>query len=428
MNDYPESATTREYLARTPISRGYFDRFCLCLPGGETRSVTQYDPYPIVVADGHGPLIYDVDGNEYLDVLNNYTALVHGHGFGPITEAVQATLSSGTVFPAPHVALLELGEMMIQRYLPVERVRFTNSGTEATLLALRIARAASGRERIVIFEGGYHGSVPEFIDSSAHTVRVPYNDADRACAAIDPSVAAVIAEPFLGSGGVIPGDTEFLHAVADRARVVGSLFVLDEVQSLRNAFHGMSSQLRLVPDLLVMGKVIGGGFPVGAVGGKESLMNLTTAKKGGRLSHSGTFNGNVVTTSAGVACLRALDESAISRLNRSAASLADGIEASARRVGVPVTVTRAGSILHLHLLGGTRSSSDARGIGSQAVVAQLHLALLLEGVYAAPRGMLNLSTALDDSQIAQVAVAYENAFSRIQPLISTSQPLHAGGR
>ena len=427
MNDYCESAITREYVTRTPKSRGYYDRFCLCLPGGETRSVTQYDPYPVVVAEGHGPLLRDLDGNEYLDVLNNYTALVHGHGFGPITEAVQAILSAGTVFPAPHLALLDLAEALIERYPPFERVRFTNSGTEANLLALRIARAATGRERIVMFEGGYHGSVPEFIDRSICTLRVPYNDIDRACAAIDNSVAAVFAEPFLGSGGVIPGDRDFLHAVADQARAVGSLFVLDEVQSLRNAFHGMNSQLGLMPDLLVMGKVIGGGFPVGAVGGTKSLMNLTTAKTGGRLSHSGTFNGNVVTTSAGVACLRALDESAITRLNTSAALLAAEIEACAGRVGVPAAVTRAGSILHVHLIGGTPTCPDLPGVESKIAVAQLHLALLLEGVYAAPRGMLNLSTALDESQIAQVATAYENAFSRIQPFMSKGPPLQARG-
>ena len=144
MDDYCGSAIAREYMARTPKSRGYYDRFCLCLPGGETRSVTQYDPYPVVVAEGHGPLVRDIDGNEYLDVLNNYTALVHGHGFGPITAAVQAILSAGTVFPAPHVALLDLAETLVERYPPLERVRFTNSGTEANLLALRIAQRQPG--------------------------------------------------------------------------------------------------------------------------------------------------------------------------------------------------------------------------------------------------------------------------------------------
>ena len=205
------TTTTEEYEARTPVSRGYFERFCRHLPGGETRSVTHFDPYPVVVAEGHGPLVLDVDGNEYIDVLNNYTSLVHGHGFGPITEAVQAAMSAGTVFPAPHGALLELASMLTERYTAVELVRFANSGTEASLLATRIARAATGRRRVVIFEGSYHGSIPEFLDGGGQAVSVAYNDFDQAGGAIDSSVAAVFAEPFLGSGGVIPAEAGFLE-------------------------------------------------------------------------------------------------------------------------------------------------------------------------------------------------------------------------
>jgi glutamate-1-semialdehyde 2,1-aminomutase len=428
MDDHPETPTIEEYKAKTPGSRSYYDQFCRHLPGGETRSVTHYDPYPVVLTEGHGAVVRDVDGNEYLDVLNNYTVLVHGHGFGPITEAVQAALSTGVVFPAPHLRLLEMAQIMTERYRRAERVRFTNSGTEASLLALRIVRAATGRQRVVIFEGGYHGSIPEFLDGGEQTVRVPYNDTDRAIATIDSSVAAVFAEPFLGSGGVIPGTHEFFRAVQDRAHAVGGLFVLDEVQSLRNAVHGMHSSLGLEPDLLVMGKVIGGGFPVGALGGAASLMNLTNTKRGGRLSHSGSFNGNVATMAAGAASLRALDEPAISVLNRRAESLADQIEAAARRVGIPASVTRAGSILHVHLVEHRPGTTDADKTVPEAWVSELHLALLLEGVYAAPRGMLNLSTALDDEQLTQVAVAYEKAFSRIAALVNANEPMNVAGR
>jgi glutamate-1-semialdehyde 2,1-aminomutase len=428
MANHPETPTIEEYEARTPLSRTYYEQFCRHLPGGETRSVTQYDPYPVVLTEGHGAVVRDVDGNEYIDVLNNYTVLVHGHGFRPIVEAVQAVLATGVVFPAPHLRLLEMAQIMTGRYPLVERVRFTNSGTEASLLALRIVRAATGRQRVVIFEGGYHGSIPEFLDGGEQTVRVPYNDTDRAVATIDSSVAAVFAEPFLGSGGVIPGTPGFLHAIEDRAHAVGGLFVLDEVQSLRNAFHGMHSSLGLEPDLLVMGKVIGGGFPVGALGGAESLMNLTNTRKGGHLAHSGSFNGNVATMAGGVASLRALDEAAISALNGRAESLADQIEHTARRVGIPASVTRAGSILHVHLVEHRPTNAEADKTVPEAWVSALHLALLLEGVYAAPRGMLNLSTALDDDQLARVAVAYEKAFSRIAPFLDASRPMTSAGR
>jgi glutamate-1-semialdehyde 2,1-aminomutase len=186
-------------------------------PGGETRSVSHYDSYPVVLAEGHGALVRDVDGNEYIDVLNNCTSLVHGHGFGPITEAVQAVLPKGTVFPAPTDAQLELASMLTGRYPAAGRVRFTNSGTEASLLAARIVRAATGRRRIVIFGGGYHGSIPEFVDGGGQAATIPYNDFNQADAAIDSSVAAVFAERFLGSGGVILAAPGFLRAIEDRA-------------------------------------------------------------------------------------------------------------------------------------------------------------------------------------------------------------------
>ena len=198
------------------------------------------------------------------------------------------------------------------------------------------------------------------------------------------------------------------------------------MQSLRNAFHGTHAELGLAPDLVVMGKIIGGGFPVGALGGDASLMNLTSARDGGRLSHSGTFNGNVVTMRAGAASLRALDDSAISVLNRRAAWLADKIEAAARRVGVPASVTRAGSILHVHLADEAPHAHEATKTVPGKWVSELHLALLVEGVYAAPRGMLNMSTALDDDRLAQVVVSYEKAFSRILPLVRSGRSVDAG--
>lgn len=401
-----------EYTARTPASRSYHDQLRRYLPGGNTRSVAHYDPYPILLTEGEGALVRDVDGNEYVDVLNNYTALVHGHRSPALVEAARAALAGGTVFPAPHPSQLELARLLCERYPAVERVRFTNSGSEAALLAVRIARAATGRRRVIMFEGGYHGSVPEFIDDDADTVRLPYNDADAAAAAADSSIAAVFAEPFLGSGGVIPARDGFLLDVQAHARSVGALFVLDEVQGLRNGFHGMHDALGLQPDLVLMGKIIGGGFPVGAVGGRAELLDLTAAA----LPHSGTFNGNLVTMAAGLAGLQMLDEAAIAVLNERAASLAEDIEAAAVRTGVPACVTRSGSILHVHLT----PEHPLRAAGETAIARQLHLALLLEGIYTAPRGMLNLSTAVTDADSSRVRTGYEAALRRIQGLVSAS--------
>lgn len=375
------------YEARTPRSRELFERFRAHLPGGETRTLTYYEPYPVVIARGEGSTLVDVDGNEYVDVLNNYTALVHGHAFPPIVAAIAEAARDGLAYPAPHPRQLRWAELLTDRYPAVELVRFTNSGTEAAILAARIARRVTGRPRLALFEGAYHGTGPEFAGEGGDVLRTPYGELPE----LDDSVAAVFVEPFLGSGGVIEADRGWLAELRESARGAGIVFVLDEVQSLRNAFGGMHAGLGLEPDLILMGKIVGGGIPVGAVGGTEDVLGVTAADRPGALPHSGTFNGNPLAAAAGVVCLEALDEQAIARLNGTAAELAGRLE----RTGA--TVRRSGSIMHV----------DA------PEPAALHLALLVEGVYAAPRGMLNLSTAMTDDQLELVAAAYERALSRV---------------
>ncbi|MDQ3890314.1 MAG: aminotransferase class III-fold pyridoxal phosphate-dependent enzyme [Actinomycetota bacterium] len=391
----------REYRKRTRESARRFERFRACLPGGETRTFTFHEPYPVVLERGEGPVLVDVDGNRYVDVLNNYTSLVHGHAFAPVVEAIAGAARTGTALPAPHPRQLAWAELLQARYPAVELVRFTNSGSEAAILAARIARRSTGRRRLLLFEGAYHGTGADFAGETADASIVPYGDVDRARAALDDSVAAVFAEPFLGTGGVIEASPAFLHGVREEARRRGALFVLDEVQSLRNAPHGMHAEAGLEPDLLLMGKIIGGGLPVGAVGGRREIMAVTAGDRSDRLPHSGTFNGNPVTAAAGLAGLAALDGEAIERLNRRARELAGRIEAEGATAGVRVVVRRSGSIMHVHLAEGDPP-------------ALLHLSLLLEGVYAAPRGMLNLSTAMSDEHCAAVASGYARAFARMR--------------
>lgn len=433
MHDAPARAAAddaadlvRQYEDRTGRSRQLHEPFCKVMPAGQTRSIAFFEPYPVVLAEGDGPVVRDVDGNEYLDVLNNYTSLVHGHRFPPISEAVLGALELGTVFPAPHPSQLDLAELLQQRFPAAERVRFTNSGSEATTLALRIARAATGRRTVVAFTGAYHGSVPELADGGAELVRVPYNDAAAAELAVDSSVAAVIAEPFLGSGGVVPAEPGFLERVGARAGEVGALFVLDEVQSLRNHVHGVHGALELSPDLVTVGKIVGGGFPVGAVLGRQALIGLTDPRHPTALAHSGTFNGNVVTTAAGAASLRALSEPTIGLLNGRAATLAAGIEAAATDSGVVATVSRAGSIMQVHLRQAVPHAAVDPGPEESRAIAALHLGLLVEGVYAAPRGMLNLSTVTTDEHVARVVAGYGRAFERIRSLAGAMAA--AGGR
>jgi glutamate-1-semialdehyde 2,1-aminomutase len=243
---------------------------------------------------------------------------------------------------------------------------------------------ATGRRRLLLFDGAYHGSATLFLPGSPDAARVAWNDLDavtRLLGRPDHDIAAVFAEPFLGAGGVRPAEPGFLAAVADVARDHDVLFVLDEV----------------------LGKIIGGGFPIGAVGGRADLLELTVAAMTpAYVTHAGTFNGHLAAAVAGTMTLRHLDEAAIARLNDSAVVLADQILAGAAAAGVPAEVTRAGSIMNVHL-------------ARPEQLADLHLALLLNGVYTTPRGMINLSTALSPADLDDLAAAYATAFTQIRP-------------
>ena len=404
-----DDGLVRAYRDRTPGSAASFEAAKRVLPGGETRAVTSYPPYPVIITAGHGARLTDVDGHSYLDLVNNYTAMVHGSAFGPVTDAVAELLPQGFAFASPHPHQVALAELLAARVPSVQRVRFTNSGTEAALLAARIAARATGRRRLLMFDGAYHGSAAPFLPGSPEVARVSWNDLDAVAALLgrpDHEIAAVFAEPFLGAGGVRPAAPGFLAAVASLARDRGALFVLDEVQGLRNGLGGEQGRLGLTPDLTLFGKIIGGGFPIGAVGGRADLLELTVAAMTpGYVAHAGTFNGHLAAAVAGLRTLRHLDAAAISRLNDAAAALAERILAGAAAAGVPAEVTRAGSIMNVHL--------DASFAPGQ--VADLHLALLLNGVYTAPRGMINLSTVLSPADLDDIAAAYATAFTMLRP-------------
>ncbi|MBL1102592.1 aspartate aminotransferase family protein [Streptomyces coffeae] len=403
-----------EYRDHTPRSAAVFQHASTVMPGGETRSVTYYPPYPIVLSEGHGAHLLDVDGTEYLDLVNNYTSLIHGNAYRPAVQAATAMLTQGAVFASPHERQLDLAELLTARLPAVEQVRFTNSGTEASLLAARLAQRATGRTTILLFDGAYHGSTAPLLADDPNVVTVPYNDLEATGQALTQrNIAAVFAEPFLGAGGVIPGTPEFLQGIADQAREFGALFVLDEVQSLRNSFSGEQGLLDLRPDITVLGKVIGGGMPIGAIGGREDLMSLTAATTKGHIAHSGTFNGHLTAAAAGAVTLRHLDEATIAGLNLKAARLADDIRRVAAHAGIDVQATRAGSILNVHFTATAPVNAEQARAVSSPLLGALHLALLREGIYTTPRGMINLSTALDADDLSRVTAAYSRAFQRL---------------
>jgi len=198
------AALVAEFRARTPGSAAAFHRATAVLPGGETRSVTYHPPYPVILAEGHGAELLDADGNTYLDLVNNYTSLIHGNAYPPAVAAASAALAGGAVFPSPHERQLELAELLTSRVPGAERVRFTNSGTEASVLAARLARRATGRTRFLLFDGAYHGSSPPLLAEEPDVVTVPYNDVDAVRDALTDDVAAVFVPDRITEVPAIP--------------------------------------------------------------------------------------------------------------------------------------------------------------------------------------------------------------------------------
>lgn len=402
-----------EYAASRPRSQSLFERAGRVLPGGQTRSVTYYPPFPSVMADGAGYTLRDVDNHEYIDLLNNYTSLVHGNAFAPVTKAVTRALGRGSAFASIHQAQIELAEKITTRVKSAELVRFTNSGSEASALALRIARRFTGRTELVIASGGYHGAVLPFSDPElAPAVRItPFNDTDALAEAVTERTAAVFLEPFQGAGGVIVGQRDYLNQAQQIAAEHGALFVLDEVQSLRNSLGGTQSELGLHPDLTLLGKVIGGGFPIGVVCGRAELLETMSPLDPHPLSHAGTFNGHVTAAVAGSVTLDYLDRDAITTLNRRAEKLQRTIERAGMNAGVPTSVTRAGSILNVY--NGRTPATSTEAMQQPLFHAALHLALMVEGVFTSTRGMINLSTRITDDLIDEVGRRYQAAFDRL---------------
>ena len=429
------------YNITTEKSRELIERLGRSIPGGNTRSLAYFAPYPLAISRGSGCRIWDVDGNEFVDLLNNYTATVHGHAVPAINEAMSKQAALGTVFPAPGEPQAELAERIVGRVASVEKVRFANSGTEAVMMAVRAARAFTGREKIIKAEGGYHGmweqvpvawpqdTLPEHRAATPKGVRalvrlVDYNDVEGLEAAMEEEggdVAAIILEPVTGTG-VLTGTPEYFAAARRLADEHGALLICDEVITLRLSVGGFQEALGVRPDLTTMGKIIGGGLPVGAFGGREEVMSVFDPRLPNHLHHSGTFNGNLMTMAAGRVALDLLTQPEIERINALGERLAEGLRRIfAEREELGCVVTNRGSMVHVNFEtdGEVRRYSDLNL--DSPVMAAFHLAALDEGVYFAPRCFMNTSTAMDEHVIDDVLEACSRAMARVAPLLDLTK-------
>jgi len=397
-----------KYRRMTGASAALFEKSLRVLPGGVTRDSVMRKPYPAFVASGSGSKLTDADGNELVDFWFNATSLPLGHCHPIVSDAARSQVARGTAFFAPGATEAELAEEILRRIKSAELVRFMNSGSEAVMFAVRLARGFKRRPLVAKFEGSYHGSyddvawsvgprpsefgpkdapsaVPESIGlNPSNTVVLPYNDLAATTALLDSrrdELAAVLVEPVANRMGLILPDKGFIDGLAAYCRKHGIVLIFDEATAFRVGYHGAQVALRIEPDLTVLGKVIGGGFPVGAVAGKaEILAQMSTSHA---VPHAGTFNGNPVTMEAGLATLRALTPDVFDTMNAMGADLRSRL--SAAFSGLPLQVTGMGSLFKVSASHEPISDYRSAVTSAREWEELASIALWTEGCFLAPR-------------------------------------------
>jgi glutamate-1-semialdehyde 2,1-aminomutase len=441
-----------EYQRRTPKSLLAHRAARGVMPGGDTRTTTHFEPYPLYMERGIGCRLSDLDGWTYLDFLGNYTSMICGHAHPLILGAVTEQLQRGTAFGSPIEAQTRLATELCARLPSMQSVRFCNSGTEAVMSAIRAAKAFTGRAKVLKMEGGYHGShdavevsvspsialagpahapfsVPSnpglFAGITGEVLVAPFNDIESTARIIDQhakDLAAVILEPVQGAAGVIAATREYLTFLREATARCDALLIFDEVVTLRLNHGGAQAMYGVRPDLTALGKIIGGGFPIGAFGGRKDIM-AQFDPRARKLRQSGTYNGNAISMVAGLAALEILTSGEIERLNRLGDRFRVTLNGVLRDFGVDGYVDGTGSLSQLRLFAprtvrnyrDTISSSN----GSSAAYDVLHLALLNQGFFGASRGEYALSTPMREVEITQAADSFRSALEGIADFLKT---------
>lgn len=427
-----------------PLSKTLFERARKVMPGGNTRTTVFVDPFPIYASRGEGCRVWDVDGNVYYDCINNFTSMIHGYTQPDVAGAVIDQLPFGTAFGAPTVSEIELAELLVERLPSVDRIRFANSGTEGVMMAIKAARAFTGRPKIVKIEGAYHGSY-DFAEVSLDStpanwgdmpnstpyargtprgvlddvIAVPFNDSEalRAVFAAErDTIAGVLVDPMPNRAGLIPARQDYLHAMVEIAHAAGALVIFDEVISFRLGYSGAQGLWGIEPDLTALGKIIGGGFPVGAVGGRADIMAVFDPTQGKpALPHGGTFTANPVTMRAGLAAMRALTRESFAHLDRLGALLRDGIAASLGKHGLAGQCVGLGSLFKVHFT--SHPVTDYRSVypgqAERRKLDAFHKGLLGRGVLSASYGLFALSTPMTEADARAILQAIDETLGEI---------------
>jgi len=436
----------KKYSEKTPSSALAYEEAKKYMTGGETRSIVFFNPHPLTIDHGKGAYLYDLDGNKYIDFLNNYTSMIHGHANPILIEAAHAAVDKGICYGSAIAEQVELARMLCERVPSLERVRFCNSGTEAVLFAIRAANAYTGKSKIIKMEGCFHGSCdivehsiapklpkpegdapsqayPDVMGISPNVTKnvfaAQFNNADSVEAILKEhadEISTIILEPVMGQTGAIAATKEFilrLRELADEYKVV---LMFDEIQCLRVNYHGAQGMYGVTPDMTTVGKWVGGGYPIAAFGGKKEIMDMYDPQRPGHIAQSGTFNGNKLGMAAGIASMKLLDEKAVDYINALAVKLRDGITASIKKYDLPMCVACTGSLMHVHFTKEVPTDYASTKNPYLDYNKVLHMMLLNKGIFAAPRGSMNMSTVMTEEDIDTAIKAYDEVLAEMKQL------------
>jgi glutamate-1-semialdehyde 2,1-aminomutase len=430
----------KTYRQKTARSRELFEQAGNVLEGGMTRTSVFFAPYPCYFAEGKGSRVTDLDGNVRIDFLNNYTSLLHGHAYPSIVEAVHRQMEKGSAYAAPSELEFQLASILKERIPSMERLRFTSSGSEAVMFALRVARAFTGRQKIAKFEGGFHGAYdlaevsvspaldlageaanPNSIVDSAgipanwvdDVVTLPFNDADSVEKILDShsgEIAALIVEPVIGAGGIITPGQGFLQALRTLCDQRDIILIFDEIISLRVSLNGAQSLYGVRPDMTTVGKIISGGLPMAAFGGREDLMALLDPRKGTPpIPQSGTFNGAAICCAGGMAGYGGITPEIQSHIDNLGEDLRTRANALFGRLNVKAQAVGVGSLFNIHFTDEPITNYRCVARSDRDAGTVLALALINRGILLAPRGMGCISSVMTTADLDDFLTAMEGA-------------------
>ena len=415
------------YRRETPTSAALMGRAAAVLPGGNTRTTSFHPPYPVVIERADGPWLWDVDGRRYVDLFCNGLSLIHGNNYGPSRDAMHAVMQRGTAWSGASRDQIAFAEMLVDRIEALQLVRFTNSGSEAGMLAVKAARHVTGRPYIVKSFGAYHGSYPDLEaglygqgDLQGRALVAPFNDLtsyERIMAQHGKEVAAIVIEPVLVTGRVVSPAPGFLTGLQTLARRYGALCILDDCLMMRLAIGGSAEKFALQPDIVMLGKFLGGGTALGAFGGSRDIMKIFDPTQPGCVFHGGSFNGNLVGCAAGLVAMRDLTAQRIAAMDAAILAIRAALARRADQLGLEVILSGIGSVAGIAFAADPKRHED--NPSELGLASLFHLACLSEGVFIGPGGVLTVSTAHDAAAVSCAIAGLSAALERTAELLGS---------